>query len=129
MRALGLRHSTLMHIASAGLTRWVKGPAQNFPDGDHFFLREDAMKIKHAFEKHAVAVKVYSRPTDIIALRHAVKNYLGRGSGLAAVIRAVVDGDLQPVGYTRALSGDHGVLVPFRRSAQVPAGAQRRNAS
>jgi len=105
MRTLGLRHSTIMQVASAGLIRWVKGPAQNFPDGDHFFRREDVMKIKDAFEKHAVAGKEYSKPTEIIALRHAVKNYLGRGSGLAAVIRAVVDGHLQPVGYTERFPG------------------------
>ena len=68
------------------------------------------MKIKHAFEKHAVAAKQYSKPTEIIALRHAVKNYLGRGSGLAAVIRAVVDGHLQPVGYTERFPGITGYL-------------------
>jgi hypothetical protein len=109
MRTLGLRHSTLMHVASAGLIRWVKGPAENFPDGYYFFLREDVMKIKHAFENHAVAVKKYSTPNEI-ALRHAMKNYLGRGSGLAAVIRAVVDGHLKPIGCTRRFPGITGYL-------------------
>jgi hypothetical protein len=65
---------------------------------------------KHAFEKHAVAVKEYSRPAEIIALRHAVKKYLGRQSGLAAVIRAVVDGNLKPVGYTQRFPGITGYL-------------------
>jgi hypothetical protein len=110
MRTLGLRHSTLIHIASAGLIRSVLGPAQNFPDGYYFFLREDVMKIKHAFEKHAVAMKEYSNPTEVTTLRHAMKNYLGRGSGLAAVIRAVIDSHLQPVGYTERFPGITGYL-------------------
>ena len=38
-------------------------------------------------------------------LRHALKNYLGRGSGFAAVIRAVVDGHLQPVASTQRVPG------------------------
>jgi hypothetical protein len=45
------------------------------------------MKIKRAFEKQAVRELPYSKPEELIALRHAVKNYLGRESGLAAVIR------------------------------------------
>ena len=68
------------------------------------------MKIKDAFEKHSVPVKVYSKPGKFIALRHAMKNYLGRYSGLAAVIRAVVDGRLVPVGYTSRFRGITGYL-------------------
>jgi hypothetical protein len=108
-RTLGLRKSAIVNIAAAGLIRYVKGPAQNFPSRCHFFLREDVMKIKHAFENHAVAVKEYSKPAEIIALRHAVKKYLRR-SGLAAVIRAVVDGNLKPVGYTQQFPGITGYL-------------------
>ena len=44
-------------------------------------------------------------PGELIALRHAMKNYLGRDSGLAAVIRAVVDGNLAPVGHTTTFVG------------------------
>ena len=47
----------------------------------------------------------YSKPGELITLRHAVKNYLGCDSGLAAVIRAVVDGSLAPVGYTKGFRG------------------------
>jgi hypothetical protein len=108
-RTLGLAKFAIVSVAAAGLIGYVKGPAQNFPRR-HFFLREDVMKIKHAFEKHAVAVKEYSKPAEIIALRHAVKNYLGRHSGLAAVIRAVVDGNLKPVGYTQRFPGIMGYL-------------------
>ncbi|PYS45563.1 MAG: hypothetical protein DMG13_31765 [Acidobacteria bacterium] len=104
-RTLGLGKSAIVNVAAAGLIHYVKGPAQNFPRRCHFFLREDVMKIKHAFEKHAVAVKEYSGPAEIIALRHAVNKYLRRHSGLAAVIRAVVDGNLKPVGYTQRFPG------------------------
>jgi hypothetical protein len=45
-------------------------------------------------------VKAYSKPGELLALRHAMKNYLSRDLGLAAVIRAVVDGSLVSVGYT-----------------------------
>jgi hypothetical protein len=123
MRTLGLRHTTIMHVASAELVRCVKGPAHNFPDGDHFFLREDVLKIKHAFEKHAVSVNEYSKPTEIIALRHAMKNYLGRGLGLVAVIRAVVDSHLQPIGYTKRFPGITGYLFlseDLRKYRPVP---------
>jgi hypothetical protein len=66
---------------------------------------EDVMKIKDAFERHSVPVKAYSKPGEFIALRHAMKNYLGRDSGLAAVIHAVVAGSLVPVGYTNRFRG------------------------
>ena len=39
-----------------------------------------------------------------------MKNYLGRDSALAAVIRAVVDGSLVPVGYTKRFRGITGYL-------------------
>jgi len=108
-RALGLTDCTILKIATAGLIRSVEGPVQSFPYG-FFFLREDVMKIKHAFEKHAVPAQEYSQPGELIALRHAVKNYLGRDSGLPAVIRAVVDGILVPVAYTKRFPGITGYL-------------------
>ena len=81
------------------------------------------MKIKDAFEKHSVPVKAYSKPGEFIALRHAMKNYLGRDSGLAAVIRAVVDGSLVPVGYTNRFRGITGYLFrseDLRKYRPVP---------
>ncbi len=45
-----------------------------------------------------------------MALRHAMKNHLDRGSGLAAVIRAVLDGHLKPGGYTQRFPGITGYL-------------------
>ena len=54
----------------------------------------------------------YSSPGELIALRQAMKNFLGRDSGLAAVIRAVVDGHLAPVGYTNRFRGITGYLFP-----------------
>src|SRR2546427_8304186 len=82
-RTLGLRKSAIVNVAAAGLIRYVKGPAQNFP-ARYFFLSEDVMKIKHAFEQHAVAVQDYSRPAETIQLCHEVKKYLRR-AGLVAV--------------------------------------------
>jgi hypothetical protein len=108
--ALGLTNCTIVEVAAAGAMRYVKGPEQNLPTGFFFFLREDVMRIRQVFEKHTVTAKKYSRPGELIALRHAVKNYLGRESGLAAVIRAVVDGNLKPVGYTKRFRGITGYL-------------------
>ena len=68
------------------------------------------MIIKDAFERHSLPVTANSKPGDLIALRHAVKNYLGHGAGLAAAIRAVVDGDLVPAGRTTRLPGITGYL-------------------
>jgi hypothetical protein len=81
------------------------------------------MKIKDAFEKYSVPVKAYSNPGEFIALRHAMKNYLGRDSGLAAVIRAVVEGSLVPVGYTNRFRGITGYLFrseDLRKYRPVP---------
>ena len=108
--ALGLKNFTLSTVAAAGAIRYVKGPERNFPARCFFFIREDVMKIKDAFEKYSVPVKAYSNPGEFIALRHAMKNYLGRDSGLAAVIRAVVEGSLVPVGYTNRFRGITGYL-------------------
>ncbi|HYL15787.1 MAG TPA: TniQ family protein [Terriglobales bacterium] len=108
--ALGLKNFTLSTVAAAGAIRYMKGPERNFPAGCFFFLREDVMKIKQAFEKHSVPVTEYSKPREFIALRHAMKNYLGRDSGLAGVIRAVVDGSLVPTGRTNRYRGITGYL-------------------
>jgi hypothetical protein len=108
--ALGLKNFTLATVAAAGAMRYAKGPQRHFPARCFFFLREDVMKIKDAFENYSVPVKAYSRPGEFIALHHAMKNYLGRDSGLAAAIRAVVDGSLVPVGYTNRFRGITGYL-------------------
>jgi hypothetical protein len=119
---LGLKNATLVRVAATGAIRYVEGPEQNFPAG-FFFLREDVMGIKRAFEKHAVPLKEYSRPGELIALRHAMKNYLGCDSGLASVIRAVIDGSLAPVGYTSRFRGITGYLFrseDLRKYRPVP---------
>jgi hypothetical protein len=120
---LGLTICTIVKVAAAGAIRYVEGPEQNFPTGFFFFLREDVMKIKHAFEKHAAPVMHYSKPDEFITLRHAIKNYLGRDSALAAVISAVVDGSLVPVGYATGCRGITGYLFrseELRKFRPVP---------
>jgi hypothetical protein len=122
-RALGLKNFTLGTVASAGAIRYARGPERNFPARCFFFLRADVMKIKDAFEKYSVPLKAYSKPGEFIALRHAMKNYLGRDSGLATVIRAVVDGSLVPVGYTNRFRGITGYLFlseDLRKYRPVP---------
>jgi len=111
-RALGLKHDTLLKVAQAGLIRYASGSERAFRSNGVYFLREDVLRIKHAFEKHVVQVQPYSSPGELIALRHGLKNYLGRDSGLPAAIRAVVDGTLVPVGYTKRFSGITGYLFP-----------------
>ena len=108
-RALGLTDRTILKVASARLIRSVEGPERYFPRGT-FFLREDVMQIEDAFEKCTVPEREYSKPGEVIALRHALKNYLGRDSGLPAVIQAVVGGHLVPVGYTKRFPGITGYL-------------------
>ena len=90
------------------------------------------MKIKDAFEKHSVPVKAYPKPGEFIAQRHAMKDYLGRDSGLAAVIRAVVDGSLVPVGYTNRFRGVTGYLFLRKEVAaqiQMPSRRMLREAA
>jgi hypothetical protein len=119
---MGLKNTTVLRVAQAGLIRYIRGSERCFPSG-FYFLREDVMKIKCAFEKHAVPAREYSKPGVLIALRHAMKNYLGRDSGLAAVIRAVVEGGLVPVGYTNRFRGITGYLFlseDLRKYRHVP---------
>ena len=108
--ALGLTNSTILKVAAAGIIRKVEGPTQKLTKRCFYFLREDVLRVKLAFEDHAVPVKEYSKPGELIALRHAMKSYLGRGSGLAAVLGAVVQGILAPVGYTSRFPGITGYL-------------------
>jgi hypothetical protein len=108
MDALGLTHRTIVTVAAGGVIRYVKGPDRNFPARCFFFLREDVIRIEEAFEKHSVSPRAYSSPGEFIALRHAMKNYLGHGPALAAVISATVDGRLVPAD-TR--TGFQGLLV------------------
>jgi len=122
-RALGLTNYTIVHVAAAGVIRYVEGPEQNFPSGCFFFWREDVMKVKNAFEKHAVPICESTKTCGLIALRHAMRNYLGRGSGLAAAIQAVVEGTLVPVGHTPRFRGITGYLFlseQLRRYRPVP---------
>jgi hypothetical protein len=121
-RALGLKYGTVMALAHAGVIHSVEGPDSYFPAGFHF-LREDIIGIKHAFENNSVPEQEYLTGGTLVALRHALKNYLGRYVGLPAVIRAVVNGDLAPVGYTRRFPGITGYLFwsdQLRRYRPVP---------
>jgi hypothetical protein len=121
-QVLGLKNITVQAVAEAGLIRYVRGLKPKFPLGVHF-LREDVMRIKDAFEKHAVPAREYSKPGEFIALRHALKNYLGRDSGLPAVIRAVLEGALVPVAYTSRFPGITGYLFlseDVRKYRHVP---------
>lgn len=109
---LGLRDVHVKHLAQAGLIRTAQGSACGLPRGRQFsFSREDVMKIKQAFEKGAVPEQGNSMSTEFIALRDAIRKYLGR-SGLAAAICAVVDGTLVPVAYTPRFPGITGYLFP-----------------
>jgi hypothetical protein len=115
--------ATIVSVAAAGVLRYLKGPDKNFPRGCFFFLREDVVRIKRAFEKYAVPAVKYSMSGELIALRHAMKNYLGHDSGLAAVVRAVLDGTLAPVGYTKRFRGITGYLFAageLRKYRPVP---------
>lgn len=78
--------------------------------GNNYFSREDVLTLKHAFDRAAVPTCVYSSPGELIALRHGLKNYLGRDAGLPAVVRAVIDGTLVPVAYTNRFPGILGYL-------------------
>lgn len=108
-RTLGLKNITVTAVAAAGAIRYVRGPNKDFPSGYDYFLREDVLKIQQAFERHAVPTQNYEKPGICIALRHAMKNFLGR-LGLAAVIRAMADGKLAPVGYASQFCGITGYL-------------------
>jgi hypothetical protein len=54
--ALGLTNTTIVAVAAAGVIRYVKGPDRGFPARCFFFLREDVLMIKDAFERHSLLV-------------------------------------------------------------------------
>jgi hypothetical protein len=123
VETLGLKNISVSAAAAAGAIRYVKGPDRNFPTGCYFFLREDVVKTKEAFERHPVPMMASSRPGELIALQQAMKNYLGRGAGLAAVIGAVVDGSVVPVARTKRFRGITGYVFraeDLRRYRPVP---------
>lgn len=109
-QTLGIKNITATSIAEAGAIRHLRGPTCDFPIGVTYFLREDVLRIRDAFDRYAEPVCDYVKPGSHIALRHAVKNFLGRGSGLASVIHAVVNGTLAPVGRTPQFRGIIGSL-------------------
>lgn len=109
-QTLGIKNITATSIAEAGAIRHVRGPTCDFPIGVTYFLREDVLRIRDAFDRYAEPVCDYVKPGSHIALRHAVKNFLGRGAGLASVIHAVVNGTLAPVGRTPQFRGIMGSL-------------------
>ena len=109
-RALGLKHHTLLRVAQAGLIRYVSGTEKFSRRNGYYFLREDVLRVKRAFEQAAVDVRPYSSPGELIALRDGLKNYLGRDSGLPSAIRAVVEGKLVPAGRRKRSRGITGYL-------------------
>lgn len=108
-RLVGLKHETLMKIVQAGLIRYSKGVDRSFPNS-FSFRREDVMRIVSTFDKWKSQTCTDVTSGSSIALRRALKNYLGRDIGLPSVIRAVIEGKLSPVGYTSAFRGIMGYL-------------------
>jgi hypothetical protein len=123
-KTLGLHCTTLLRVAKAGLIRYVHGSERYFRPG-FYFPREDISTIKHAFAKHAVPVREYSKPGGLTALRYGLI-YLGLDSGLPALIQGVVDGTLVPVAYTNQFPGIMGYLFPAEqvRKYRCAAGVQ-----
>lgn len=107
-RTLGLYGAAVLRVAQAGLIRYVQGSEHGFRPG-FYFLREDICRIKQAFERHAVPVLECPTPREFIALGNAAL-YVGRDHGLAALIRAVVDGALFPIARTNRFAGINGYL-------------------
>jgi hypothetical protein len=87
-KALGIKNITATSIAEAGAIRYVRGPTCDFPVGVTYFLREDVMRIRDAFERYAAPVCDYVKPGSLIALRHAVKNFLGVGQDCLGDLRS-----------------------------------------
>ena len=124
-QALGLTGNTVLRVAKAGLIRYAKGPEHHLPRGI-YLRREDIMRIKSAFEKHAVPDKRdASRSEDLMALRRAIW-YLGSDSGLPAAIRAVVDGTLVPTAHTKQFPGITGYFFPLAQLRKYRPAVQAR---
>ena len=124
-QALGLTRTTVLRVAKAGLIRDAKGPEHHRPRGI-YFRREDVMKIKSAFEKHAALDKPDAlRSEELMSLRRAIW-YLGSDSGLPAAIRAVVDGTLVPIAHTEQFPGITGYFFPLAQLRKYRPAVQAR---
>jgi hypothetical protein len=124
-QALGLTRTTVLRVAKAGLIRDAKGPEHHRPRGI-YLRREDVMKIKGAFEKHAVPDRRDAlKSEELMALRRAIW-YLGPDSGLPAAIRAVVDGTLVPIAHTEQFPGITGYFFPLAQLRKYRPAVQAR---
>jgi hypothetical protein len=86
-RALGLTDCTLVKVAAGGAIRYVKGPEKEFSERLFLFpSRRCDQGPRKRSKAMQLAAKAYSKPGKLIVLRHAMKNYLGRDSGLVDVI-------------------------------------------
>jgi len=105
-KILGLQTGIVLMLAKAGLIRYRNGSQHGFPH-DHYFHRDDVINIRDAFERYSVSQRQTSGRflAELVTLRHGLPVHLGWQQVFPAAIRAVVDGTLVPVAYTKRLSG------------------------
>jgi hypothetical protein len=115
MRVLGLANSTILSVAKAGLIRYTDGFEQHLDHGV-YFLREDVMRIKAAFDRYRTRIGPQSKSGKSLPPCRAINQYMGQGSALLSAIQAVVDGALVPIAYRPQRPG---IMAYLFRSADL----------
>lgn len=102
---LGLKNHTVMALAKAGLIKYQKGGVAGAL-WNWNFLREDVERITKAFSAFQVPEWIYETKTDKnIALQDALVDFLGKDQGLPQVVKAVIEGKLEPIGIAKQFKG------------------------
>jgi hypothetical protein len=112
---LGLSYTMVKALAQARFLRYVRG-YNCFSPGLYHFVRDDVVKIIQVFKQQSVLRRKYTRPGELISLRHAL-GYLGADT-LPDIIQAVANGDLLPVAYAKLCHGISGYLFPSCKIAK-----------
>lgn len=98
---LGVHRDTVMYLANAGLLRIIS--LAN--DKEYLLDRTDLYRLLGAFTHHNVPAWRLGPSFESISLYAARRKFLGNREGLLSAIRAVLNGDLVPIGRSKEHTG------------------------
>lgn len=105
-KLLGVNIINLRTLGKAGLVNFKKGRVSGDESRGWIFETATINSIYEAFKKHHIPeIKYQKKSSDVIALQHAFSDLLNHESGMPAVIKAVVEEKLIPIGRAGKFSG------------------------
>lgn len=105
-KLLGININNLRALGKAGLVNFKMGRVSGGESRGWIFEIKTINSIYEAFNKHHVPeIKYQKKGNDLIALQHAFNDLLNQESGVPAVIKAVLERKLIPIGRAGKFSG------------------------